>query len=246
MLGGWSIHAAVDPVGDVQASHLAADLVGDNSRFVFVSAQAADTLYFRLRLNTTAAGGFDKVAAIGIDINHTGKADIAFAVTGKNGPGLDAGQSYFMAFGESLSATPSTTAWGSAFGAQNWVTSGASADFNYSLVSAIDGAVGDIGGSAGPNSFLTFSVSFARLQDAIRSLGGSYATFVVDQSTVGAFLFSAHTGTQTNSVNIDSIYNGQVIPEMNVAWFLAAGVLPVTWWQWRSRRRVARMTVSVT
>lgn len=237
LLSGWSIHVAQDPVSDNQAAHAGIDLVGDSSRYVFIAAQSADMLTFRVRLNTPLAGGFDQVAAVGIDINRTGKADIAFAVSGKNGPRLDAGQSYFMAFGESLSSTPSTTSWGTAFGAQDWVTSGASADFNYSLVSSIDGAVGNITGSTGPNTFLTFSVSFARLQDAIRSLGGTYASFVVDQTTAGAFLFSAHTGTQTNAVNVDSLYNGQVIPELNPAWYLLAGVVPIGIWQWRNRRR---------
>lgn len=247
MLSGWSIRVAQDPAADVQASHSEIDLVGDDSRVVFIAAQSADTFFFRVRLNTPDASGvgapgvFDQVAAIGIDINRTGRADIAFAVTGKNGPGVDPGQSYFMAFGESLSSTPSTTSWGSAYGAQNWLTSGASSDFNYSLVSSIDGAVGNTVGSTGPNTFLTFAVSFARLQDAIRSLGGAYSTFVVDQTTAGAFLFSAHTGTQTNAVNVDSLYNGQVIPELNPVWYLVVGLVPLGVWQWWSRRRLAQV-----
>lgn len=243
--GGGSY--ARDNVSDVHASRLMIDLVGDAARPVFFSAETNDTVYFRLRLNLPVTSGsgapgiFDQVAAIGIDIDGNNKADIAFAVTGKNGSGVSDGQSYFMAFGESLAGSPSSTGWGSAYGAQNWVTSGAGADFNYSLVSSIDGAVGDILGSAGPNTFLTFAVSYSRLQDAIRSLGGLYAGYVVDQTSASNFAYSAHTGTQTNAVNVDTLANGQIIPELSTWLFLGAGVLPLLGWQAAEIRRRRRM-----
>jgi hypothetical protein len=230
-----------DAPWDTQANQPVADFVGDAVHPAFFASVVGETFFFRFRLNEPvstqhAPGDFNQVVAVGIDLNGNNQADLAFGVSGKNGPGIDAGQSYFARFGESRGDPTDVQHFGSPYGARDWSTSGQTADFNYSLVSTIDGAVGDVPGSAGPNTFLTFSVSFGRLQDAVRALGGQYENFVVDTANALTFQFSGHSSTQTSSVNIDELACGQIIPELPTLAFLGVALVPLL--AWRTGRRL--------
>lgn len=224
---------------DQQATQRSIDLVGTpgSTLAAFYSHVNNDSLVFRMRLNEPNYSGgvpaFNQVAAIGIDLGNTisgspiNLADIAFAVSGKSGPGVSRDQGYFMAFGSSSAMSPSTTSWGSAYNqfALN------SSNFNYSLASTIDGPIGNVPGSIGPNTYLTFSVSFTQLEAAIQSLGVvngvDYSAYSVNHANAIQFQYSVHTGTQTNAVNVDTLLSGQIIPEVSTIAFLIAGVLPL-------------------
>ena len=229
----------VEPVNDQQATQHTVDLVGTTGSTLsaFYASVNSDSLVFRMRLNEPNYSGgvlaFNQVAAIGIDLGSTiansplNLADIALAVTGKNGAGVTANSGYFMAFGSSNATSPSTTDWGKAFNSFSLN----STNFNYSLASSIDGAIGNVPGSIGPNTYLTFSVSFAQLEAAIQSLGVvngvDYTNYTVDYANAVQFRYSVHTGTQTNAVNGDSLQSGQIVPEASTIAFLIAGVLPL-------------------
>jgi len=224
---------------DQQASQRSIDLVGtpSSSLAAFYSHVNNDSLVFRMRMNEPNYSGgvpvFNQVAAVGIDLGSTiagspiNLADIAFAVTGKNGPGVSRDQGYFMAFGTSNATSPSTTSWGSSF---NPFALDAT-NFNYSLASSIDAGVGNVPGSIGPNTYLTFSVSFGLLESAIRSLGivngVDYTNYSVNYANAVQFQYSVHTGTQTNAVNVDTLQSGQIIPEASTIAFLFSGILPL-------------------
>lgn len=224
---------------DQMATQRTVDLVGTpgSTLSAFYAHVNDDSLVFRMRLNQTnyVAGvpTFNQVAAIGIDLGSTisgsplNLADIAFAVSGKNGPGVSSNSGYFMAFGSSNATSPSTTSWGSAY--DNFALN--SSNFNYSLVSAMDGAIGDVPGSVGPNAYLTFSVSFLQLESAIRALGVvngvDYTNYSVSYANALQFRYSVHTGTQTNAVNVDTLQSGQIIPEASTVAFLIFGALPL-------------------
>jgi hypothetical protein len=224
---------------DQQATQHSIDLVGQpgSTLSAFYAHVNNDNLVFRMRLNepnyTGGVPTFNQVAAIGIDLGSSlstsplNLADLAFAISGKNGPGVTRDNGYFMAFGSSNNMSPSTTSWGSAYNqfALN------SSNFNYSLASTIDGAIGNVAGSIGPNTYLTFSVSFTQLEAAIQSLGMvngvDYSTYSVNYANAVQFQYSVHTGTQTNAVNVDSLQSGQIVPEASTIAFLFAGVLPL-------------------
>jgi len=224
---------------DQMATQHAVDLIGEpgSTLAAFYAHVNNDSLVFRMRLDQPSYTGgvlnYNQVAAIGIDLGSTisgsplNLADIAFAVSGKNGPGVSRDSGYFMAFGSSNATSPSTTSWGSAFNqfALN------SSNFNYSLASTIDGAIGDVTGSIGPNTYLTFSVSFTQLEAAIQSLGVvngvDYSSYSVNYANAVQFQYSVHTGTQTNAVNVDTLQSGQIVPEASTIAFLFAGVLPL-------------------
>lgn len=228
-----------EPANDQQATQRSIDLVGvpGSTLSAFYAHVNNDNLVFRIRVNEPNYSGgvlnFNQVAAIGIDLASTlggspiGLADIAFAITGKNGPGISRDQGYFMAFGSSNATSPNTTSWGSAFNPFGLT----STNFNYSLVSGIDGVIGNVPGSVGPNAFLTFSVSFLQLESAIRSLGMvngvDYSNYSVNFANAVQFQYSVHTGTQTNAVNVDVLGSGQIIPEASTVAFLLAGMLPL-------------------
>jgi hypothetical protein len=224
---------------DQQATQRSIDLVGQpgSTLAAFYTHVNTDSLVFRMRLNEANMSGgvptFNQVAAIGIDLGSTisgspiNLADLAFAVSGKNGPGVSRDSGYFMAIGSSNATSPSTTSWGSAFNqfALN------SSNFNYSLASSIDGAIGNVAGSVGPNAYLTFSLSFTQLEAAIQSLGVvngvDYSTYSVNYANAVQFRYSVHTGTQSNAVNVDTLQSGQIVPEASTIAFLFAGVLPL-------------------
>jgi len=240
----WS---ATDPVGDTDLNRPSIDFVGDSSQSAFLTAATGDALFFRFRLNTPmsaidAPGVFFRTVAVGIDLNGNGSPDIGFAVSAWNTPNANLGHSFFARFGESRGAPDDRWNFGPAYGSQDWALSGPTSDFNYSLVSTIDGAVGDVAGSTGPNTLLTFSVSYSRLQDAIRALGGQYASYTVDSSTALDFRFTGHSGTQSTTANVDYVAGGQIIPEIPTAAFLAVALLPALVWRagrrcWRATRR---------
>ena len=238
-----------EPVNDQQATQRSIDLVGTTGSTLsaFYANVNTDSIVFRLRLNEPSYSGgvptFNQVAAIGIDLGTTisnsplNLADLAFAVTGKNGPGVPKNSGYFMAFGSSNATSPSTTDWGSAFNSFALDSN----NFNYSLVSGIDGAIGDVPGSVGPNTYLTFSVSFSQLEAAIQSLGVvngvDYTSYNVDYANAIQFQYSVHTGTQTNAVNVDTLQSGQIVPEASTIAFLLAGVLPLLGFRMLSTER---------
>lgn len=235
---GYFFDDTEDP-NDQQASQRSIDLVGtpSSSLAAFYSTVNSDSLVFRLRLNEPNYSGgvptFNQVAAIGIDLGTTiagsplNLADIALAVTGKNGPGVSANNGYFMAFGTSNATSPSTTSWGKAYDAFALNSS----NFNYSLASNIDAGIGNVPGSVGPNTYLTFSVSFTQLEAAIQSLGivngVDYTNYSVNYANAVQFQYSVHTGTQTNAVNVDTLKAGGIIPEASTIAFLLAGAFPL-------------------
>jgi hypothetical protein len=254
----WAAHPnyltfEIDPPGDQLSNRIDTDFVGSPGLPVFQAVATDDAFYLRFRLNQALVIGNEpyqwrQVLAVGIDVTGSGFADIAYAVTGRNGPGVSAGQTYFMAFGESLSATPTTTDWGNAFSAANWRLSGPDANVNHSYVTAIDPFAPAVPGSGSQRSdneniFLTLRLEYSQLEAALRLLPG-YENATVNAGNAPSFRFSGHTGTQTDSVNVDVFNNGQIIPETSTYVFLGCALLPLMVWRFLPegrRRRLARL-----
>jgi len=239
-----TVWSAVDRVGDTELDRPSIDFVGDASRSALLTAETGDSLFFRFRLNTPmsmvdAPGVFYRTVAVGIDLNGNGSPDIGFEVSSWNTPNDNLGHSFFARFGETYIEPNDRWHFGPAYGSKDWALSGPTSDFNYSLVSSIDGAVGDVAGSTGPNTLLTFSLSYSRLQDAIRALGGQYASYTVDAATALNFRFTGHSGTQSATANVDFVAGSQIIPEIPTIAYLAVALLPAL--AWRSGRRFWRI-----
>ena len=180
-----------DALGDQQTGQGQDDFVGDTSYFGFQqkagTIAGTDSIAWRVRMNKYDTKGFGGSLELGMDLDGDGSIELIMKATDKNGQTLT-----FATPGTGANDGPSTTTWGSFVGSITL----ASSTYNYQQ--AADGST--FGGTA--DAFVTFAISFANLQNAIRTYAGTeFASYTMDYSTRISFI--AFTTTQGNAINQD-------------------------------------------
>jgi hypothetical protein len=212
---GWSAWTTtsgatmVDPRNDQQTGQGQDDFVGDATYAGFQqkagTLNGVNTLMFRARfdkfdgVNQWGNGGN---FGLGMDLDGNGSVDLVMMMS--EGSGNVNNRTRTITFGTpgtGANDSPSTTSW--TFPTQTAINlttySGSNASTaTYSLQGTTD--AGNFGGNQ--DAWLTFGISFANLQAAIRAYAsGSFANFVVDYTTRIAFI--GYTSTQNNALNQD-------------------------------------------
>lgn len=180
-----------DPRGDQQTGQGQDDFVGDLTFAGFQQKAGtiggADHVVFRTRMDKYDARGFGGNWELGMDLDGNGSVDLVMKLSDKNGQTLT-----FATPGIGANNSPATTSWGSFVGSIALTSS------TYNYQQATDGSA--FGGTA--DAFVTFGISFANLQNAIRTYAGpAFSNFVVNYTTRIAFI--AFTSTQGNAINQD-------------------------------------------
>lgn len=237
---GWQVSGAgmFDAQGDQQTGVPSADFVGFAAGTTGLNATPtadvygamlgadASNMYFRFRLldqngNKIYMGS---VISVGINIQGltaAGSPTIFVTASSTN----SAATLFFQSPGTGANNSPSTTTLSNFTGnpysstAPLALTSGT--NFSYAAATTIDGAGSNFYNPGTPaktynNYFLTFAVSYADLQTAVRALTGN-STVTIGASTVMSFL--AVTAQTSNSLNQD-IYGTSV---------QASNTLTTTW-----------------
>lgn len=186
-----------------------------------ISGDATNT-YLAFRFLFQGANGSQSYSGsynmVGVDLDQNGSVDIIFGAdsTGKT-PKL-----IFLKPGTGTNTSPSTTTVGgyttSASTALTASGGTAPVTFDYSANGTQYNATGK--NSAVPtNMNLTFAISYANLQQAIRDLGTvngtNFSTFTVTATTAMNFL--AYTSTNPNAFNQD-IYGGNIAQNSSATW----------------------------
>lgn len=210
--GGGGVKMS-DPTIDQQTGQLADDLVGSATTpgffLRFGQINGVDTVAFRFMENKLYTQGgttnFSGQVSVGLDTDNDGGLDIVITGIGKNSNnGIN-----YQAPGTGLNNSPNTTSLG------NPVLLAAfdSTNFDYRGVdSTIYPNWTQIG--TDPDAVLSFSFSFASLNNALTALGESAIT------TSTYLRFMAFTSTQTNAINQD-IYGPNGISDATT--FTASG-----------------------
>lgn len=155
------------------------------------------------------------VTVVGMDLNGDGKPDFMVGVdsTG-NTPSL-----VYLKPGTGANDSPSTTTIG-AYTTTATTALASGSTFNYAVSDDHDyDIVSGSSSQAHTNKMLTFAVSFANLQQAIRDMGTvngtDWSTFVFDASTPVSFL--AYTSGQANAFNQD-LWGGSYTATSTATW----------------------------
>jgi hypothetical protein len=180
-----------DPLADQQTGQGQDDYVGSFKQQAGYLASDPTNQYimWQTQMSKYDSKGFNGHIELGMDFNNDGAVDLVMMMTDKNGVETIT----FATPGTGANNSPSTTTWGN-FGGSITLSS---STYNYSMVPSTDTSYG-----TNPNSYVTFAISYANLQAAIRAYAGSaYSGFVVNDYT--AISFIAFTSTQGNAINQD-------------------------------------------
>ena len=186
-----------DYLGDQQTGQQSADIVGTDDHPAFqiqfdnngVSSNTDGTLSFRWRLGDVPVNYY----YVGIDANLDGDIDVFVVVTGAQTPevaiwGNDPG---------SLNISPSTTGLDNTY--EPYVVSADKTNYAVALASEHDpGTPTDLDGAGDPDYFVSISIPFQELVDA---LAGLPSPVVI--TDVSALRFVQASATQGNSFNQD-------------------------------------------
>lgn len=205
-----------DPAADQQTGQGQDDFVGDATYAGFQqkagTLNGADTVMFRARFNKfdgTNQWGNGGNFGLGMDLDGNGSVDLVMVMS--EGSGNVANRTRTITFatpGLDVNDGPSTTSWTfptqtaislTAFTGSNGTTA------NYSLVQATDGS----NFSGTPDAWLTFGISFANLQNAIRNWAKApnsqptnyWSTYNLTYNSTIAFI--GYSTQQTNAINQD-------------------------------------------
>ena len=211
-----------DPGADQQTGQGTDDYIGNASTPAMM--QQAGTLaanpgggtyiMFRARMGKYTAGGFGTGnganLSLGIDFNDNGSIDLIMDMNSKG----SVNKIEFAQPGTGANTGPSSTSWGNFFGT---ITLAAS---EYDYRQTTDSIVLNSNGTSSPgtqngstassytaNSWVTFAITYANLQAAVRAYGkdgltgGTFAGFVIDDYTHLSFI--GFTSTQGNAINQD-------------------------------------------
>lgn len=204
-LGSGSVVMS-DPQGDQQTGQGQDDFVGDASTYAMTMKSGqmggSDYVLFQARFNTYTAEdqwGNGGNLGIGMDIDGNGSVDLIMMFS--EGSGKAANRSRTIQFGlpgTNANTSPSTTSW--TFPTQTAINLTVNADYNCTL--ATTGT--NFGGNS--DAWLTFGVSFANLQNAIRTYAketttGQYSNYTFDYNSHINYI--AFTSTQDNALNQD-------------------------------------------
>lgn len=180
-----------DTVGDQQTGQGQDDFVGDTTYAGFQQKAGTiggvDSIAWRVRMNKYDTKGFGGSLELGMDLDGDGAIELIMKMTDKSGQTLA-----FATPGTGANNSPSTTSWGTFAGSLTL----AATTYNYQQ--AGDGSA--FGGNG--DAFVTFAISFANLQNAVRTYAGTeFAAYTLDYSTRISFI--AFTSTQGNAINQD-------------------------------------------
>jgi hypothetical protein len=180
-----------DPAGDQQTGQGQDDIVGD-STYAAIAQKAGtiggvDSIAWQVRMNKYDTKGFGGNFELGLDLDGNGSVDVVMKMSDKNGQTIT-----FATVGAGANNSPSTTTWGSFTGSISLTGS------TYNYQQAYDGS--NFSGTG--DAFVTFAISFANLQNAIRTYAApAFSSFVVDYTTRISFI--AFTSRQGNAINQD-------------------------------------------
>ncbi|MFA6287642.1 MAG: hypothetical protein WC661_09690 [Opitutaceae bacterium] len=213
-----------DPGADQQTGQGTDDYIGNASTPAMMQQAgylASDTgqtnklIFFRARMGKYSASGFGAGnganLSLGIDLTNNGSLDLIMDLNVKG----SVAKIEFAAPGTGANTGPSTTSWGNFFGA---ITLDAST-YDYRSATATDGITlnsngtsgvptdqnGDTASSYAANAWVTFAISYANLQNAIRlyatETGTDFSTYTLYE--VSFLSFIGFTSTQGNAINQD-------------------------------------------
>lgn len=204
-----------DPAGDQQTGQGQDDFVGDATYVGFQqkagTLNGVNTVMFRARFNKfdgTNQWGNGGNFGLGMDLDGNGSVDLVMVMSEGSGNVNNRTRSItFATPGLGANDGPSTTSWTfptqtaislTAYSGSNGTTA------NYSLVQATDGS----SFSGTPDAWLTFGISFANLQNAIRTWAKAptgqptfWSTYNLTYNSTIAFI--AYSTQQTNALNQD-------------------------------------------
>lgn len=204
-LGNGSVFMS-DPNADQQTGQGQDDFVGDSTTFAMQQnaglVGGQDFILFRARFNKYQAEdqwGNGGNLGIGMDIDGNGSVDLIMMYS--EGSGNVKNRSRTITFGlpgSNTNTSPSTTSW--TFPTQTAINLIVDQTYNYTQATA------GTNFNADPDAWLTFGISFANLQNAIRAYAkdgtpGQFDNFTLDYNTRISYI--AYTSTQKNALNQD-------------------------------------------
>ena len=211
-----------DLQADQQTGQTTDDFVGDATYAGFQQKAGTiggtDSILFRARFDTFTAAdkwGNGGNFGIGMDLNGDGAIDLITMYT--EGSGNVAGRARTVTFGRpgaGANNSPSTTTW--TFPVQTAINLTINTTYDY--VAATDFA----GFNASQDAWLTFGLSFASLQNAIRTYAVGFGSYTVTYSSLISFI--GFTSQQTNALNQD-LYGAGVGGTTSATTFAALGSL---------------------
>lgn len=207
--------AMVDFSGDQQTGQGADDFVGDNGIFTMASqagtasfAPTTDYLFFRARMNDYSADdkwGNGGNWGVGMDLDGDGDLDLIVMMSESAGNVNNRSRTVtFGTPGTGANTGPSTTTW--SFASQTAITLTLNQSYDLQSATAVDGQ--SYGGNA--DAWLTFGLSFAQLQTAIRTYADNdanpataspFANYTLTYDSRIAMI--SFTSTQSNALNQD-------------------------------------------
>ncbi|MFM1852252.1 MAG: hypothetical protein RIS54_1936 [Verrucomicrobiota bacterium] len=205
----------VDFLGDQQTGQGADDFVGDNGIFTMASqagttsfAPTTDYLFFRARMEEYSADdkwGNGGNWGIGMDLDGDGDMDMIVMMSESAGNVNNRTRTVtFGTRGTGANTGPSTTTW--SFASQTAITLTLNQTYDLQSATAVDGQ--SYGGDA--DAWLTFGLSFAQLQTAIRTYADNdanpattspFASYTLTYDSRIAMI--SFTSTQNNALNQD-------------------------------------------
>ncbi|MBI2814723.1 MAG: hypothetical protein HYX71_10605 [Opitutae bacterium] len=211
-----------DLQADQQTGQTTDDFVGDATYAGFQqkagTVSGTDSILFRARFDTFTAAdkwGNGGNFGIGMDLNGDGAIDLITMYS--EGSGAVAGRSRTITFGQpgaGANNSPSTTTW--TFPTQTAINLAVNTTYDY--VAATDFA----GFNGTQDAWLTFALTFADLQNAIRTYATGFSTYTVTYSSLISFI--GFTSQQTNALNQD-LYGAGVGGTTSATTFAALGAL---------------------
>jgi hypothetical protein len=265
----------VDVGGDQQTGQGADDFIGNSTgQYAFMQNSgylASDPtnqyVLFRTRMGNYQSKGFGGNLEIGLDLTGSGSVNLIMKMQDKTGTQTLT----FASPGAGANNSPSTTTWGTFTGSIALTTN------TYNYVAVTDGVTlnsngtgtGDTNSSKSTtytaNSWVTFAISYANLQNAIRTYAVdtsgalAFTTYTVNDNSMMSFI--GFTSTQGNAINQDLFgTNGNVnssttfanlgagtallnthgtIPEASTVYQLGAFLLVGAYAGWRRRKAQA-------
>ncbi|HSH96632.1 MAG TPA: hypothetical protein VK968_20960 [Roseimicrobium sp.] len=209
-----------DPGADQQTGQGTDDYIGNASTPAMtqqagtISGYSGSFIMFRARMGKYSASGFGAGnganLSYGMDLNDNGSLDIIVDMNSKG----SVNKVMFAQPGTGTNTGPSTTSWGNFFGDITLDTD----QFDYrqttdSIVLNSNGTAvagtenGSTGSSYAANAWVTYALSYANLQAAIRAYakdgltGETFAGYVLDDLSHMSFV--GFTSTQGNAINQD-------------------------------------------
>lgn len=182
-----------DAPSDQQTGQGQDDFVGNTTYAAFQQKagqiNGVDSIIFRARMDTyDTQHGFGGMLTLGLDLDGNGTLDLLVQADDKS----QTKGVWFAQPGTGANDAPSTTTWGNFAGKITFNSS------TYNYQQAGDGST--FNGT--PDAFVTFAISFADLQNGIRTYAkGAFSNYTLTYASLISYI--AFTTTQGNAINQD-------------------------------------------